>query len=77
MTDKSVTEQPAPGYVQTPAQTVGPFYGFALPYERGPELVPGCVQDAALTFRVNGKVVDGAVTNDLQLASHRADLVLR
>ncbi|TFC01727.1 protocatechuate 3,4-dioxygenase subunit alpha [Cryobacterium mannosilyticum] len=57
MTDKSVTEQPAPGYVQTPAQTVGPFYGFALPYERGPELVPGHHPHA---IRLHGTVTDGA-----------------
>lgn len=43
----------------------------------GPEAVPGCVRDAALTFRVNGQPVDGAVTNDLQLSTHRMDLVVR
>ena len=25
---------------QTPSQTVGPFFGYALPYEGGPDLVP-------------------------------------
>ena len=24
----------------TPGQTVGPFFGYALPYDGGPELVP-------------------------------------
>lgn len=43
----------------------------------GPLAVSGCVQDAALTFRVNGISVDGAVTNDLVLRTHRADLVAR
>lgn len=41
----------------TPGQTVGPFFGYALPYERGNELVepgtPGAV-------RLHGTVYDGA-----------------
>lgn len=41
----------------TPGQTIGPFYGYALPYERGNELVnpsrPGAV-------RLHGTVYDGA-----------------
>ncbi|WP_416344324.1 protocatechuate 3,4-dioxygenase subunit alpha [Isoptericola peretonis] len=41
----------------TPGQTVGPFFGFALPYDRGHELVdpgtPGAV-------RLHGRVLDGA-----------------
>lgn len=41
----------------TPGQTVGPFFGYALPYERGNEIVepgtPGAV-------RVHGTVYDGA-----------------
>jgi hypothetical protein len=43
----------------------------------GPDATPGCVQDAALRFRVNGKLVDGAITNDLRLSSHRMDLVVK
>ena len=43
----------------TPGQTVGPFYGFALPYERGHELVdrahPGAI-------RLHGTVYDGEGT---------------
>ena len=43
--------------VPTAGQTIGPFYGFALPYERGHELVlpgtPGMV-------RLHGTVLDGA-----------------
>jgi protocatechuate 3,4-dioxygenase alpha subunit len=38
----------------TPAQTVGPFYGFALPYRGGPDIV----EDGEL--RVYGSVYDGA-----------------
>ena len=38
----------------TPAQTVGPFYGFALPYPGGPQIVEGG------DLRVHGAVFDGA-----------------
>ncbi|MDQ3790749.1 MAG: protocatechuate 3,4-dioxygenase subunit alpha [Actinomycetota bacterium] len=41
----------------TPGQTVGPFYGFALPYEGGPDLVPKGHPDA---IRLHGVVRDGA-----------------
>jgi protocatechuate 3,4-dioxygenase alpha subunit len=41
----------------TPSQTVGPFYGYALPYEGGPEVVPGW-REGAITVR--GRVLDGA-----------------
>ena len=44
-------------YVQTPAQTVGPFYGFALPYAGGAQLVPGHHPQA---IRLHGTVFDGA-----------------
>lgn len=41
----------------TPSQTVGPFFGYALPFEGGPEAVgtgsPGAV-------RIEGQVLDGA-----------------
>jgi protocatechuate 3,4-dioxygenase alpha subunit len=40
----------------TPGQTVGPFFGFALPYERGGELVPAHHPDAV---RLHGTVFDG------------------
>ncbi|MBT1001097.1 protocatechuate 3,4-dioxygenase subunit alpha [Paenarthrobacter sp. DKR-5] len=43
----------------TPGQTVGPFFGYALPFERGSELVdrahPGAI-------RLHGVVYDGAGT---------------
>ncbi|KGJ72412.1 protocatechuate 3,4-dioxygenase [Cryobacterium roopkundense] len=43
--------------MQTPSQTVGPFYGYALPYDKGPELVPGHHPHA---IRLHGTVTDGA-----------------
>lgn len=42
--------------IATPGQTIGPFYGFALPYDGGPELVPPAHADA---IRLHGTVVDG------------------
>lgn len=44
-------------YVQTPSQTIGPFFGFALPIERGEQVVPGH-RDGAI--RLHGTVTDGA-----------------
>jgi len=41
----------------TPAQTVGPFFGFSLPYDGGPHLVPPGRADAV---RLHGRVLDGA-----------------
>jgi protocatechuate 3,4-dioxygenase alpha subunit len=41
----------------TPSQTVGPFFGYALPYEAGPQVVPGWRPDA---ITVRGRVLDGA-----------------
>jgi protocatechuate 3,4-dioxygenase, alpha subunit len=46
-----------PTFAQTPSQTVGPFFGFALPYEKGSELVPGHHPNA---IRFHGSVLDGA-----------------
>lgn len=40
----------------TPGQTVGPFFGQALPYDGGPELVPAGSRDA---IRLHGVVRDG------------------
>ena len=39
----------------TPSQTVGPFFGYALPFEDGPDAASG---QAAI--RVEGQVLDGA-----------------
>jgi protocatechuate 3,4-dioxygenase, alpha subunit len=41
---------------QTPSQTVGPFFGYALPYAKGGELVPGHHPQA---IRFHGTVFDG------------------
>jgi protocatechuate 3,4-dioxygenase alpha subunit len=41
----------------TPSQTVGPFFGFALPYGDGPRVVPEWHPDAV---RIHGRVLDGA-----------------
>lgn len=41
----------------TPGQTVGPFFGFALPFDGGPDLVPKGHPDA---IRLHGVVLDGA-----------------
>lgn len=42
--------------VPTPGQTVGPFFGFALPYAGGAELVPPGYAGAVRLF---GRVLDG------------------
>ena len=52
-----MTEPVAVGLEQTPSQTIGPFFAFALPYEGGPELVAG---HSALAIRLHGCVFDGA-----------------
>ncbi|MBB6627758.1 protocatechuate 3,4-dioxygenase subunit alpha [Nocardioides sp. KIGAM211] len=41
----------------TPGQTVGPFFGYALPYDGDSELVPPGRADAV---RLHGRVLDGA-----------------
>jgi protocatechuate 3,4-dioxygenase alpha subunit len=41
----------------TPGQTIGPFFGYALPYDAGPMLVPA---DRADAIRLHGRVLDGA-----------------
>jgi protocatechuate 3,4-dioxygenase alpha subunit len=41
----------------TPGQTIGPFFGYALPFERGNELVPPRSPGA---IRLHGVVTDGA-----------------
>lgn len=41
----------------TPAQTVGPFFGFAMPFEGDANAVPPGSQDAV---RIEGQVFDGA-----------------
>jgi len=41
----------------TPGQTIGPFFGYALPFERGNELVP---RGSAGAIRLHGVVTDGS-----------------
>lgn len=56
MSDPVLAES-AGSFLQTPSQTIGPFYGFALSYDQGPELVPGHHPNA---IRLHGTVTDGA-----------------
>jgi protocatechuate 3,4-dioxygenase alpha subunit len=51
-----MTESTAPMLGQTPSQTIGPFFAYALPYAGGPELVPG---HDPLAIRLHGTVFDG------------------
>jgi protocatechuate 3,4-dioxygenase alpha subunit len=44
-------------YLQTPSQTIGPFYGFALPYDGGPQVAAPWNADS---IRLHGVVFDGA-----------------
>ncbi|MEU3737280.1 protocatechuate 3,4-dioxygenase subunit alpha [Streptomyces sp. NPDC032198] len=44
-------------YAPTPSQTVGPFYGYALPFPRGGEVAPAGHPD---TVTLHGYVYDGA-----------------
>lgn len=57
MAQASNTSAPALKLAPTPGQTIGPFYGYALPFEKDNELVnqarPGSV-------RLHGTVTDGA-----------------
>lgn len=41
----------------TPSQTIGPFFGFALPFEDGPDAVG---PDARSAIRIEGQLLDGA-----------------
>lgn len=41
----------------TPGQTIGPFFGYSLPYAGGPDLVPPAYPGAV---RLHGLVLDGA-----------------
>ncbi|MFC4530465.1 protocatechuate 3,4-dioxygenase subunit alpha [Sphaerisporangium dianthi] len=41
----------------TPSQTVGPFYGYALPFAKGGDIAPTGHPD---TFTLHGRVYDGA-----------------
>ena len=56
----------------TPGQTIGPFYGYALPYDRGSELVPSQAPGA---IRFHGRVTDGhnEPVRDVMLEIWQAD----
>lgn len=58
--------------IQTPSQTVGPFFGYALPFGGGPNLVPGHHPQA---IRLHGTVTDGAgdIIPDAMLEIWQAD----
>ncbi|WGW11906.1 protocatechuate 3,4-dioxygenase subunit alpha [Saxibacter everestensis] len=57
MSDSQMSDgRPMPRSQQTPAQTVGPFFGYALPYPGGEQLVAAHRPDA---IRVHGTVYDG------------------
>ena len=43
--------------VATPGQTIGPFFGFALPYAGGPDLIP---RNDPAAVRLTGRVLDGS-----------------
>lgn len=51
------TSPAAPRPAPTPSQTIGPFYGFALPFPRGEQTAPAHRSDA---ITVHGTVIDGA-----------------
>ncbi|MEF2978606.1 dioxygenase family protein [Subtercola sp. YIM 133946] len=44
-------------FVQTPSQTVGPFFGYALPYQGGADVVD---RTHPAAIRLHGRVFDGA-----------------
>jgi protocatechuate 3,4-dioxygenase alpha subunit len=50
------TLDPAPAKAVTPSQTIGPFYGYALPFPGGDQIAPAGHPDA-LVF--HGQVLDG------------------
>ncbi|PRC44813.1 protocatechuate 3,4-dioxygenase subunit alpha, partial [Mycobacterium sp. ITM-2017-0098] len=56
----------------TPGQTIGPFYGYALPYDRGHELVPPQSPNA---IQLHGAVTDGhgEPVRDVMLEIWQAD----
>ena len=50
-------EEQSQEFLQTPSQTVGPFFGYALPYEGGPQVAAPWHPNA---IRLHGRVFDGA-----------------
>jgi protocatechuate 3,4-dioxygenase alpha subunit len=59
MAQTSNTQAPALKLAATPGQTIGPFYGYALPFNKDNELVN---QARPGSIRLHGVVTDGAGT---------------
>jgi protocatechuate 3,4-dioxygenase, alpha subunit len=59
-------------FATTPSQTVGPYLAIGLPFEDGPNVVPGGAPDA---IRIRGTVYDGAgaVIPDTLIETWQAD----
>jgi protocatechuate 3,4-dioxygenase, alpha subunit len=57
----------------TPGQTIGPFYGYALPYDRGHELVPP-QSSGAVHFHGTVTDGDGEPVRDVMLEIWQADV---
>ncbi len=56
----------------TPGQTIGPFFGYALPYDRGDELVPPQAP-GAIRFHGTVRDGDGQPVRDVMLEIWQAD----
>ena len=59
MAQQANTQAPALKLAPTPGQTIGPFYGYALPFEKDNELVN---QANPNSVRLHGVITDGAGT---------------
>jgi protocatechuate 3,4-dioxygenase alpha subunit len=57
MTDSASAPTGRTRFEQTPSQTIGPFFAYALPYDGGQDLVPA---HHPLAIRLHGTVFDGA-----------------
>lgn len=60
-------------FVQTPSQTIGPFFHYALPYAAGPDLAAAGVEGERITLE--GRVFDGegAAVQDALIEIWQAD----
>ena len=60
--------------VPTPGQTIGPFYGYALPFEKGGELVnqahPAAVRLHGVVYDGNGEVIPDSMLEIWQADEH-------
>ncbi|MEO3814863.1 protocatechuate 3,4-dioxygenase subunit alpha [Sphaerisporangium sp. B11E5] len=57
MTAPGPASGPPPAFLPTPAQTVGPFFGYALPFTGGGDVAPAGEPGAVI---LHGQVFDGA-----------------